>query len=395
MTPDRHQAPGVHTDPGLQEARPRRINPIPFVPLPRAALADRRLTATDRDLLAALLAFAGNEADCWPSNRTLAQAIGCCERTVQLRLARLRDTDWARPRPDPDNPTGRRIVLRWRETPAAPAIPAQALAPSGVPGAQALAPSCVPEAQALAPDFREEDRERNITSVSIREESDRPHVAWAVAPEECPQRLLPPPQPPLDPPLPLPPPRPLQEWPLPLSLPQPPQGSPQDALSASESMTPMRPLQDELKALPGADSKRVRSVAWRLAHFLGDMGSIGFFLTVLAQVVAGAASVDRLLAAFAAGMKAKGRARKAGAVFAWAWKTWTPPPKPSQINRPPYYQATVPAVRASPSPGEDQTGEAPPSREEEIAELQSWLSQPRHPFANHARRRLAELGVAT
>jgi hypothetical protein len=33
------------------------------------------------------------------------------------------------------------------------------------------------------------------------------------------------------------------------------------------------------------------------------------------------------------------------------------------------------------------------SREEEIAQLQSWLDQPRHPFRSIARKRLAELGV--
>ena len=160
--------------------------------------------------------------------------------------------------------------------------------------------------------------------------------------------------------------------------------------------TPLRPLNEELKTIPGADQSRVRAIAWRLAHHLTDLASVAFFVLVLGRGAAGSAPVERLLAAFRAGSKAKGRAQKPGAIFAWTWKNWQPPPKPSEINRPVYYRAASPApatVQVMLSPHTpDPSSEVPLSREAEVAELQEILSNPRHPFARVARQRLAELG---
>ena len=239
---------------------PPRINPLPYVPLPAAALHDPRLTATDRDLLSALLEVARNDASCYPSVRTLAGLIRRCERTVQYHLQHLVRTGWVRLEPCTTNTTGRTIVLCWREGLAvAPRV--QPIAPTP---AQVIAPPVQPAApmpqQPVAPDVRFEDRERNVTSI-------------------------------------------------------PPQPTP-------------RPLADELKTIPGADQSRVRVVAWRIAHHLTDLASVAFFTLVLGMVAAGSVPVERLLAAFRAGSKAKGRAQKPGAIFAW---TWNKQPSPEDV----------------------------------------------------------------
>ena len=116
---------------------------------------------------------------------------------------------------------------------------------------------------------------------------------------------------------------------------------------------------------------------------------------VLSLVAAGSAPVERLMAAYVAADRSRGKAQKAGAIFVSVWSGWQPPLKPSEINRPKYHQApSQPVVRASPSPAPVPEAPAELSREEELAELRSWLDQPRHPFAEIARRRLAELGVS-
>lgn len=104
----------------------RKPSVAPFAAVPHALYQDRRLTATDRDLVAALLYFARDRATCWPSVATLAGRIGRCRRTVQLGLARLRATGWVTTR-RAANPTGRELVLIWRDRPApAPAARAEA-----------------------------------------------------------------------------------------------------------------------------------------------------------------------------------------------------------------------------------------------------------------------------
>ena len=169
-----------------------------------------------------------------------------------------------------------------------------------------------------------------------------------------------------------------------------PATGPQKALTPNRPDPARGPLKDALKALPGASQDQVRQSAWRLAHHLTDPASIGFFLSVLGLVCQGLAPVERLLAAFTAADRSRGKARKPGAIFAATWASWQPPPKPSEINRPVYHQVPgrAPQENIAPSVWEPEL-----SRAEEIEQLRSWLECPRHPCHSHARRRLAELGI--
>ena len=106
---------------------------------------------------------------------------------------------------------------------------------------------------------------------------------------------------------------------------------------------PPRPLQDELKAIHGAGQSQIRAIAWRLAHHLRDTASVGFFVMVLSLVAAGSAPVERLLAAYVAADRSKGKAQKPGAIFVATWSGWQPPLKPSEINRPKSLPGTLSA----------------------------------------------------
>ena len=99
---------------------------------------------------------------------------------------------------------------------------------------------------------------------------------------------------------------------------------------------PPRPLKDEFRTLPGAAPDRVRALAWRLGHHLRDTASVGFFVMVLSLVAAGSAPVERLMAAYVAADRSRGKAQKPGAIFVSVWSGWQPPLKPSEINRPVY-----------------------------------------------------------
>src|SRR5512135_1399769 len=342
-----------------------KTQPLPFAALPHELRKDPRLKAnrTAIVLAAALLEYARAKPSCYPTNARLAADLGCCAQTIRNALAALQAAGWIRIEWGANQPNGRRIWLTWRcNQPMQIPHLSDTLQPVGPPLQPVGLPLKPVEPKGRIVVIEEENRERNVTTVPLREELDLCHVARTMAP--------------------------VVEYPQLPSL----QAHVQAPILTAPT-TSVRPLQDELKNLPRADQCQVRVVAWRLAHFLMDPDSIGFFITVLAQVVAGVTSVERLLAAFQAGVKAKGRAQKPGAIFAWTWKNWTPPPKPSEINRPKYSQALSSAVRASSSSMVDQSPEAPLSREEEIVELKSWLAQPRHPFAAHAQRRLVELGV--
>ena len=88
--------------------------PRPYSAIPHDLLRDRRLIATDVVVVGSLLVYARAGASCWPSVNSIANDIGRSRRTVQLSLRRLRDTGWIGSRPA-DNPTGRSLVLLWRE----------------------------------------------------------------------------------------------------------------------------------------------------------------------------------------------------------------------------------------------------------------------------------------
>jgi Helix-turn-helix domain len=177
-----------------------------------------------------------------------------------------------------------------------------------------------------------------------------------------------------------------------------PQELPPATLTASRPHQPAQPLQDTLKAVPGASQDQVRQSAWRLAHHLQDVASIGFFIMVLGLVATSLAPVERLLAAFVVADRARGKARKPGAIFASAWSGWVPPPKPSDINRPMYHRAPATVPHPEPPPPEPGPNpESPPPepgpREPITAEMlrnwETWVAQPRHPLAGYARKMLA------
>ena len=91
-----------------------------------------------------------------------------------------------------------------------------------------------------------------------------------------------------------------------------PATGPQTALAPNRPDPAPGPLKDALKALPGASQDQVRQSAWRLAHYLTDTASIGFFLSVLGLVCQGLAPVERLLAAFTAADRSRGKAQARG-----------------------------------------------------------------------------------
>jgi hypothetical protein len=85
----------------------------PFAALPHDLRKDPQLRGRDKAplLAAALLEYARDKTSCFPSNRRLAEDLGCCARTVQLALADLRRAGWVRVELGADTPTARRIVL--------------------------------------------------------------------------------------------------------------------------------------------------------------------------------------------------------------------------------------------------------------------------------------------
>ena len=333
-------------------------NPLAFAPLPHALRKDPRLTTRAVTIAAALLEHARDQPRCDPTNRRLAADDHCSIRTVQYALAALQAAGWIAVEQGPD---GRVIHLVWREAPRNGPQPPHAT-PCETPCNGQPDPMqrvSAPPCNRLREEERREGEERNVTCVPLPEEP-------RTAPEE-PVRPAPAPRP----------------------------------------SAPVRPLLDELKTLPEAEAPRVRSLAWRLAHHLRDVASVGFFIMVLGLVAQRLEPVERLLAAFRAADRSRGKVQKPGAIFAATWTGWQPPPRPSEINRPVYYQAPRPAdppppgpVPAEPVPHEVALPEValpriapPPSAEEirrdQIRTWRAWASIPRHPLAEIARRNLA------
>ena len=122
---------------GKWSAAPVRKTPLPFAALPLGALRDPRLIPTDVLLLGILLGYARASSTCWPAVATLMADIRKSRRTVQLSLARLKAAGWLAERPA-ENPTGRVIVLAWREGAQAPASTGRKATPT--PGAQPKPP---------------------------------------------------------------------------------------------------------------------------------------------------------------------------------------------------------------------------------------------------------------
>ena len=373
---------------------------VPFAALPHDIAADPRLSPTDLRVLAALLYYARQDPSCYPSDASIATRVHRHPGTVRRCLKRLEDLGYIRRefvQATPANPTGRLIHLTCTEPdwprpeipryppPSADAHPPPSTNARLPPSAGARSTPCADERTPRAPahtnrEFPEEE-ERDVTIFPPIREQEQPLSCRTGLPVRTPGPGAPAPRPQ-----------------------QPPTDGPTTPQVASSRTTPPtgpatppgtpRPLKDEFRTLPGAAPDRVRTLAWRLAHHLRDTASVGFFVMVLSLVAAGSAPVERLMAAYVAADRSRGKAQKPGAIFVSVWSGWQPPLKPSEINRPKYRQApSQPVVRASPSPAPEPEAPAELSREEEIAQLQSWLDQPRHPFRSIARKRLAELGV--
>ena len=104
---------------------------LPFAALPHELRKDSRLKGnrTAIVLAAALLEYARARDSCWPSNRRLAEDLGCCQQTVRNALAALQAAGWVRVVYGAGNPTGRVIWLTWRAGRVIPPTPSNRLDP--------------------------------------------------------------------------------------------------------------------------------------------------------------------------------------------------------------------------------------------------------------------------
>jgi hypothetical protein len=130
---------------------------VPFFSmLPHDLRKDPDLKGHDKAILlaAALLEYARKKASCWPSNRTLAEDLGCCVRTVQLALRALQAAGWIRIEYGADNPTGRLIILVWREAHCAPSR-----GPIAPPPAAPVAPEAAHQ--------KEREKKRPVTAAGF------------------------------------------------------------------------------------------------------------------------------------------------------------------------------------------------------------------------------------
>ena len=105
---------------------------LPFAALPHELRKDPRLKGnrTAIVLAAALLEYARARDSCWPSNRRLAEDLGCCQQTVRNALAALQAAGWVRVEHGASNPTGRVIWLTWRAGRVIPPTPSNRLEPT-------------------------------------------------------------------------------------------------------------------------------------------------------------------------------------------------------------------------------------------------------------------------
>ena len=114
---------------------------LPFAALPHELRKDPRLKGnrTAIVLAAALLEYARARDSCWPSNRRLAEDLGCCQQTVRNALAALQVAGWVRVEHGASNPTGRVIWLTWRAGPPSNRVPLP-LKPAGEPPLKPVGP---------------------------------------------------------------------------------------------------------------------------------------------------------------------------------------------------------------------------------------------------------------
>src|SRR5512135_3568618 len=121
----RYSTPAAAPRTGWGEGAPRGTQSktsVPFAALPHELRKDPQLKGnrTAIVLAAALLEYARARDSCWPSNRRLAEDLGCCPQTIRNALAALQAAGWVRVEHGASNPTGRVIWLTWRAKQATP-----------------------------------------------------------------------------------------------------------------------------------------------------------------------------------------------------------------------------------------------------------------------------------
>ena len=201
-------------------------------------------------LAAALLEYARAGDSCWPSNRRLAEDLGCCPQTIRNALAALQAAGWVRVELGAGNPTGRVIWLTWRaEQPTPPNRLHPPLKPAGGPPLKPVGPEArivVVEGQEESPKFARERLRREIPPAPVP-----PLVTMSPAPET-------PPAPPALPSRPEPQfPEPALSSPPPPPLPAPP--APGPAPSPTPAL-PRRPRAEAVPPVPGTPSARSSAI---------------------------------------------------------------------------------------------------------------------------------------
>jgi hypothetical protein len=363
-------------------------------------LANPNLSATAKLIIIALVKrWAWYKDHCWPSDHTIAEAIGMSPGHVGRCLKELEVAGIIK---RTRSGVGRTIWLLWRTTPGcdAPCLGADKSAASTPDYAPARSST-----QGTHPEFRagaESGSAPARSEQSVLNELENRNVRNETIshPTEDPDTPTPAPTPPL----------PATSTPLPVSTPilapnpapvaAPPIHRPP---APTQSVGPVMPLLDELKSVgPGTAPGEVRRIAARLCAALCDPGSLGGYIATISKVVAGTLSRDRLISAYKAGLGSVGKARSAGAIFQYTLANFVPPPKPSKVR---YYQTRTQPVGAGPTQcvagalldvGSITTGAPaaePAPTAEDIEALRGYAATPNHPIRNMARRRLAELGL--
>lgn len=123
------RSPGHHTEASLNLSpcceRQHVSHSCPQTPLSQAATkpfamlrhdfaADPRLSDADVRVLTALMYWARDKPDCWPSLESIGRRVHKKERAVRTALESLEHYGYIRFQADPGNKTGRKIVLVWQ-----------------------------------------------------------------------------------------------------------------------------------------------------------------------------------------------------------------------------------------------------------------------------------------
>jgi hypothetical protein len=222
----------------------------------------------------ALEAFARGKVDCWPTNQTIADLVGCSVRTVQLCLASLERLGWLRRSHDPraKGRGGDVLLVGWRDVArTASSRLGSDSAPSSSEGRNRLqgdgANGCGQGAPLVAPEL----------SSGIIGTNDVTSPARPIAPQTTPPKA--------------------------------------EALS----------LEQAIGKLP-TDPELTETVAMWLGADLADLASLPYYRRCAARVAKGEAPPDRLRAACLAARVATNdhRIRKPGAIFSAAWNAYRP-----------------------------------------------------------------------